>query len=107
MSAQVRELVVTLLGTGACTIDRVAQHLGVDRRTIHRQLASEGETFSRIVDAVRRELAERYLRDRKRILTEIASLLGFSAPSGFSHWYQRQFHAKASESRARNASRPR
>ena len=32
MSTQVRELVVMLLGSGTCTIDRVAQHLGVDRR---------------------------------------------------------------------------
>ena len=47
MTIQVRELVVMLLGTGTCTIDRVAQHLGVDRRTIHRHLANEGKTFSR------------------------------------------------------------
>ena len=46
MSRQVRELVVMLLGGGACTIERVAQHLGVDRRTVHRRLASEGQTFS-------------------------------------------------------------
>ena len=38
MTTRVRELVVMLLGTGTCTIDRVAQHLGVDRRTIHRHL---------------------------------------------------------------------
>jgi len=101
MSAQVRELIVSLLGTGRCTIALVAQHMGVDRRTIHRQLASEGQSYSVLIDVVRRELADRYLRDRKRSLTEISSLLGFSAPSGFSRWYQRQFHATASEQRAR------
>jgi AraC-like DNA-binding protein len=106
-SAQVRALIVTLLGTGRCTIELVAQHLGVDRRTIHRQLASDGQSYSALVDAVRRELVDRYLRDRKRSMTEISSLLGFAAPSGFSRWYQRQFHAKASDSRARNASRSR
>ena len=105
MSAQVRELIVTLLGTGRCTIELVAQHLGVDRRTIHRQLASEGQSYSALVDAVRRELADRYLRDRKRSMTEISSLLGFAAPSGFSRWYQRQFNGTASEQRARSASR--
>ncbi len=98
IAAQVRELVVTLLGTGACTIDRAAQHLGVDRRTIHRRLAKEGETFSGIVDAVRRELAQRYLAD-KRSLAEIAMLLGFSASSGFSHWYRRQYDATPSSRR--------
>jgi AraC-like DNA-binding protein len=54
MAKRVRDLVVALLGTGTCTIDRVAQHLGVDRRTIHRHLLREGQTFSGIVDAVRR-----------------------------------------------------
>ncbi len=62
MTTQVRELVVMLLGTGTCTIDVAAQHLGVTRRTIHRHLAQEERTFSDIVDGVRRELAARYCR---------------------------------------------
>jgi AraC-like DNA-binding protein len=89
--AQVRDLVVTLLGTHRCTIDVVAQHLGIDRRTVHRRLASSGKTFSGIVDGVRRELAERYLESHNRSLAEISSLLGFAAPSGFSRWYRKQF----------------
>jgi len=101
--AQVRELVVTLLATGRCTIDVVAQHLGIDRRTVHRRLASAGETFSEIVDAVRRELAERYVGNRTRSLAEISSLLGFSAPSGFSRWYRKQFNRSPSQRRTRRS----
>jgi AraC-like DNA-binding protein len=105
MSRQVRELVAMLLGGHACTIERVAQHMGVDRRTIHRYLAREQQTFSGIVDTVRRELAERYLKDRERSLAEVSSLLGFAAPSGFSRWYRRQFSGRASEARARGPKR--
>ena len=101
MTARVRELVVGLLGTGRCTIDVAAQHLGVSRRTIHRHLAQEGRTFSDIVDAVRRELAARYLSEQHRRLTEVSSLLGFSAPSGFSRWYRRQFNTSPSQPRRR------
>jgi AraC-like DNA-binding protein len=101
MKAQVRDVVVMLLGTGGLSVDRAAQHLGIDRRTIHRRLVRESETFSGIVEAVRRELADRYLRDRDRSLTEIASLLGFSGPSGFSHWYRKHFNERPSERRAR------
>ena len=107
MSREVREQVVMLLGTGPCTIERVAQHLGVDRRTIHRRLAGEQQTFSGIVDTVRQELAERYLKDRNRSLTEVSSLLGFAAPSGFSRWYRRQFSRRASDVRTRATNRPR
>jgi len=105
-AAQVRALVVMLLGTGACTIDRAAQHLGVDRRTIHRRLLREGETFSGIVDGVRRELAERYLTDAKRAVTEVAALLGFSAPSAFSHWYRRQYGTRPSAQRTAKSGKP-
>jgi AraC-like DNA-binding protein len=100
MTGQVRELVVTLLSTGKCTLDLVAQHLGVDRRTVHRHLASEDQRFAEIVDAVRLEIAARYMKDPKRTLAEVSSLLGFSAPSGFSRWYRRQFNDTASRRRA-------
>ena len=107
VTAQVRGLVVLLLGSGRCTIDSVAQHLGVDRRTVHRHLAGEQETFSGIVDAVRQELATRYMEDRNRTLAEISSLLGFSAPSGFSRWYRRHFKITASARRGRSPRKPR
>ena len=107
MSDQVHQLVVTLLGTGQCTIDLAAQHLGVNRRTIHRHLLQEGQSFSAIVDAVRRELASRYMKDPRRSLAEISALLGFSAPSGFSRWYRRQFSDKPSERRVRTSRKTR
>jgi len=107
MSNHVRELVVMLLSGGSCTIERVAQHMGVDRRTVHRRLAGERQTFSGIVDTVRRELVERYMKDRHRSLAEVSSLLGFAAPSGFSRWYKRQFSGKASDVRARAQKRTR
>ncbi len=107
MSREVRELVVMLLGAGPCTIERVAQHMGVDRRTIHRHLAARHQTFSGIVDTLRRELAVRYLKDGSRSLAQVSSLLGFAAPSGFSRWYRKQFSGRASDVRARAAKRSR
>jgi AraC-like DNA-binding protein len=104
---EVRQLVVMLLGTGDCTIERVAQHLGLDRRTVHRHLAREGQTFSGVVDAVRRELATRYLKDSHRTLADVSGLLGFAAPSGFSRWYRRQFDAQPSQRRPRVSRRKR
>jgi AraC-like DNA-binding protein len=61
----VRDQVMLLLGSGGCSVELVARHLGVDRRTIHRRLAAEGETYSGVVDAVRGELALRYLGPRR------------------------------------------
>ncbi len=107
MSSQVRALMVAQLAKGHSSIDRMARELGVTRRTVHRRLASEGQTFSRILDEVRRDLATRYLADPHRTLAEVSMLLGFAAPSGFARWHRRHFDAPASERRARVAARAR
>jgi AraC-like DNA-binding protein len=78
----------------------VAQRLGVDRRTVHRRLAEEGETFSSLLDSVRAELATRYIDNRDRPLASVAELLGFSAHSAFARWFRGQFGCSVSEWRA-------
>ena len=106
LAGQVRHLVLSLLSSGACTIEVVAQHLGMDRRTVHRRLASEDKTFSNIVADVRRELAERFLADPQRNLAEVSSLLGFSSLSGFSRWHRQQFGRTASAQRTATRATP-
>lgn len=103
MSDKVKQLVHALLPTGRCTIERVSGNLGVNRRTIHRQLAAGGETFSAITNTVRCELAARYLASSDRSLSDIAELLGFSALSGFSHWFHDQFGCSPSAWRQQGA----
>ncbi len=92
---RVRQLIVLLLPRGLCRIEVVAQHLGVDRRTVHRRLLSEGTSFSALLEAERRAIASRYVDGTDRPLTEVAALLGFSAPSVFSRWYRGSFGASA------------
>lgn len=92
-----RELIQALLPGGRCTADTVARHLRVDRRTLHRHLDAEGLTFSALLDEVRRELAVRHLRGSNMPAAEIAHLLGFSAPSGFSHWFRAHFGCSVTE----------
>ena len=91
MSDRVRQLVVVLLPRGLCRVEIVAQHLGVDRRTVARRLAEEQTSFSALVNELRRDLFVRYLKDGARTLTEVSALLGFSASSAFSRWHRQQF----------------
>jgi AraC-like DNA-binding protein len=100
---RVREFVVLLLPRGHCRVETVAQHLGVDRRTVARHLAAEGMTFSAIVDRVRGDLLSRYLKEGGLPLSEVSELLGFSDPSAFSRWHRRKFGVAA---RSRVAQRP-
>jgi len=93
---RVRQAAVLLLPRGHCRIEVVAQHLGVDRRTVARRLAAEGTTFSALVAQLRSELLARYLDDGSRPLSEIAALLGFSAPGAFARWHRQRFGTTAS-----------
>jgi AraC-like DNA-binding protein len=88
---RVRQIVKVLLPSGLCSADRVAQHLGMHRRMLHRELAAEGESVTTIINAVRAELAEQYLANRKRKLYDVAELLGFSSAAAFSRWFRDQF----------------
>jgi AraC-like DNA-binding protein len=95
LSDRIRQLAVLLLPRGQCRVEVVAQELGVDRRTVARGLASEGTTFSRLIDDMRRELLLRHLRARSQSLANISTLLGFSSPSAFARWHRRQFGVTA------------
>ena len=86
-----RQIVRMLLPSGLCSVDRVAQHLGMHRRTLNRHLVAEGQSVTTIINAVRGELAEEYLANSKRRLYEVAELLGFSSAGDFSRWFRSQF----------------
>ncbi len=88
---KVSDLVRTLLPNGHCTIERVAEHFGCDRRTIHRHLLERGTSFSQILDTQRAGLIERLIEDSNRPLADIAELLGFSAQSAMARWFRGRF----------------
>ena len=104
MLEDVRRTILLLLPSGRCTIEQVAEHLGVACRTVQRGLAEQGQSFSSMVNEIRRELATRHVIESDRPLTEVAMLLGFSAPSALSRWYHAQFGCSAKESRTTRAS---
>jgi AraC-like DNA-binding protein len=91
IDGKVRELIVALLPTGRCSLERVAQHLGYDGRTVQRRLAECGRSFSQVVDAQRAELVVRLIEDKSRSLPAVAELLGFSAQSALARWFRERF----------------
>jgi AraC-like DNA-binding protein len=88
---RVAEVVRQLLASRDCSVERVAEHFGCTRRTIHRHLADCGTSFSAILDAERADLALRLIEDRSRPLASVAEMLGFSAQSAMARWFRNRF----------------
>lgn len=86
---RVRRALSSALNEGDVTLARVAAQLRMSERSLQRRLASEGESFDAIVDALRRELALRYLADPRIAVAEVAYLLGYSEPSPFHRAFKR------------------
>ncbi|QBM19137.1 hypothetical protein MARI_32800 [Marinobacter sp. JH2] len=85
----VRRRIGRLLSEQQPDIGTVAAGMGVSTRTLQRQLASEGTSFLKEVAAVRREVAERYLRETNLGLVDIALVLGYSEHSAFTRSFIR------------------
>ena len=98
-SETVSGLILRLLPDGECSIDRVAQHLGVDRRTVHRRLAAEGKSFTQLLEIARRDVATWQLSHGDQPLTEVTALVGFSSLSTFSRWFRTAYGMQPSEFR--------
>ncbi|MGV9713355.1 AraC family transcriptional regulator [Gordonia sp. NPDC003424] len=90
LTVRATELVRHLLPTGA-TLDMVAQQFAMHPRTFQRRLEAHGTTYADLIDDVRRDVAERYLRDTDLSLTFIARELGYSEQSAFTRACRRWF----------------
>lgn len=76
------------LPDGPPTQAAVAQALGLSTRSLHRALARSGQGWRELLTRTRMELAQRYLRDPRLQLAEIAHLCGYSEQSAFSRAYR-------------------
>jgi len=106
-ASRARELITVLLPTSHCTAGEIAEHLGVERRTMDRQIARSGTTFQTILDDVRELQVRSYLSEDRRALSDIAGLLGFESLASFSRWFRTRFGHAPSAWRRSHASEAR
>ena len=89
LRARVENTISSMLPHGRVLMEDVARGLGMSERTLARQLADEALNFTEILQHLRRDLAVRYLDDRKLHVSKIAWLLGFNEVSAFTHAFKR------------------
>lgn len=81
LASGVRDMVRQLLPTGAVTLEVIAAQFTLHPKTLQRRLALEGHTYGSLVDGVRKESVERYLRETELSLAHLARELGYSEQS--------------------------
>lgn len=77
------------VAAGSASARTVARALRMSSRTLQRRLEEEGTRFSEVLDAVREDLARRYMADPELPLAEVAYRLGFSDVGTFSRAFKR------------------
>jgi AraC-like DNA-binding protein len=86
---RVKSVIIDQLPSGNVTDGSVANALYMSKRTFHRKLQQAETTFRFILNDLRYELADKYIKDRSLNLNEISFLLGFSDMSSFSRAFKR------------------
>jgi AraC-like DNA-binding protein len=81
--------IVPLLPHGKAQAPTIARKLGMSQRTLARRLASEGSSFTAVLDELRRDLTKHYLSEAGVPITTIAWLLGYQEVSAFTHAFKR------------------
>ena len=89
LRTQVENAISSLLPHGRVFVEDVARRLGMSEKTLARRLSDEGLNFTEILQHLRRDLAIRYLDDRKLHVSKIAWLLGFHEVSAFTNAFKR------------------
>ncbi len=74
---------------GILSLEEVAANFNISARSLQRKLQDEGVTFQQLADAVRRSLAEHYLKSGDYQIKEISNMLGYNEMSAFSRAFKR------------------
>ncbi|WP_426409950.1 AraC family transcriptional regulator ligand-binding domain-containing protein [Bradyrhizobium ganzhouense] len=89
LRSSVENAIVPLLPHREARVDEVARHLGMSHRTLARRLASEGLTFTGILDELKIDLAKSYMQKDELSISQTAWLLGYGEVSAFTHAFRR------------------
>jgi AraC-like DNA-binding protein len=88
-SRQVAELLARNLKGTVPQLSEIARELAMSDRNLQRALRSDGTTFQRLLDQVRRDLAISHLANPSTSTGQVGFLLGFSEPSAFHRAFRR------------------
>lgn len=106
IGCQVEDSIRRLLPTHRCTLNLIAERLGMGERSLQRRLAEHGKVFEQMVEQIRQELADLYLAEAAMPMVQIAALLGYAEQSSFNRACQRWYGQPPRERRSQLRAAP-
>ncbi len=99
--SKVRHLLIQEFQGATPKIDFIAKKMAISVRKLQLLLKSEGTSFSKIFEDVRKKLAVAHLQENQLSIEDITYLLGFSEPSAFYRTFKRWTGQTPGEFRSR------
>lgn len=91
LTQQVKGVITLLIDNDDCSIEKVAEHLCMSKRTIQRRLHEDDTNFKDLVNQVPREQAVQLLKNTHYSLAQVSAMLGYSQLSAFSRSFKRWY----------------
>ena len=99
--ARVKQGVSDRLMHGTPTMEQIAPQLDMSVRKLQRELSQRNQRFSELIDLVRKQQVERFLKDSELSLVDAALMLGFAEQSSFQRAFKRWFDVTPADYRRR------
>ncbi|MCH2088438.1 MAG: AraC family transcriptional regulator [Pseudoalteromonas sp.] len=87
LTDKVSSILFKSLPQGQSNIEHVASELALSKRSLQRKLTAEKQSYQKVLQQVREDLAQHYLMQTELPIIEIAFLLGFSETNSFVRAY--------------------
>jgi AraC-like DNA-binding protein len=89
MTTTVALAIPSVIGSGRCSMDTIAQSLGMPNKQLQRKLTDEGTNFSEILEKTRDTMARRLLVETNMSVERIAGFLDYSSTPPFTLAFKR------------------
>jgi len=86
----VNQTIVKLINSDGCTVQKVADSLGMKLRTFQYRLSQINKSYQGLYDDIRFDLAKEYLCGSGLTVTDISERLNFTDPTTFSRFFKRR-----------------
>jgi AraC-like DNA-binding protein len=101
---ELKEFILSRIAESNISLAEAADYFHVSERTLQRRLSESGTSLADLRDDVRRDLAQKLLRETELSAAEIAIRLGYSQASAFTRSTMRWFGITPRDYRKANAS---